>query len=400
VRRHLERIALALAAAACVSGCRLLAPEPGPPPRDPGFADGVVFDDRDGDGRRGAGEPGIPGVAVSNGRDVVRSDRFGRYRLALDDDTLLFVVKPSGWATPLSPERAPRFHHAHKPAGSPPGFAFPGVAPTGPLPASVDFPLRAQAEPTPFRAIVFGDTQPKDLEQLDFLARDIVADLVGSDAAFGVTLGDNVHDDLSLLAPLDRLIARIGVPWYHVLGNHDMNFDAQDDAGSDETFERMYGPSTYAFEYARAHFLVLDDVIYGGAAGETADGRNYHGGFSERTLAFVRAYLAGVPRDELVVALMHMPFAGPAPFSFAQGRELLALLSGRPHTVSLAAHAHMQYQLYLGEEAGFAGGETAGLASACDPCAGGGRGRGYRRRGGVRQRVRRLRALARRAAHR
>ena len=203
--------------------------------------------------------------------------------------------------------------------------------------------------------IVFGDTQPYDLEQLDFLSRDVISQVIGTDAAFGITLGDLVGDDLALFEPLNRAIARIGVPWYNVIGNHDMNYDAQDDAGSDESFERVYGPATYAFDYARAHFIVLDDVIYDGADRDPPSRQHYHGGFDADALAFVRAYLEGVPRDELVVLLMHMPLAGPPPFGFAQSRELLALLADRPNTLSFSSHTHMQYQLFLGPEAGFTG---------------------------------------------
>ena len=45
-----------------------------PTPPDTAFASGVVFCDRDGDGARDRGEWGVRGVAVSNGREVVRTD--------------------------------------------------------------------------------------------------------------------------------------------------------------------------------------------------------------------------------------------------------------------------------------------------------------------------------------
>src|ERR1700676_3861334 len=59
---------------------------------------GVVFEDRSGSGRREPGDPGIPGVLVSNGRDVVKTDRDGRYALPVGEETIIFVIKPTGYA--------------------------------------------------------------------------------------------------------------------------------------------------------------------------------------------------------------------------------------------------------------------------------------------------------------
>ena len=82
--------------------------------------------------------------------------------------------------------------------------------------------------------------------------------------------------------PLNQAIALIGIPWYNVIGNHDLNMDAADDQQSDETFERIYGPSYYSFDHGPAHFLVLDDVIWVGARdGQKA---HYHGGLGERQI--------------------------------------------------------------------------------------------------------------------
>ena len=53
-----------------------------------------------------------------------------------------------------------------------------------------------------------------------------------------------------------------------VIGNHDLNTHAETDRHSDETFERVYGPPTYAFSYGKVHFIVLDDVVHDGAKDE------------------------------------------------------------------------------------------------------------------------------------
>ncbi|MCS7273628.1 MAG: hypothetical protein NZ550_05720, partial [Fimbriimonadales bacterium] len=71
-----------------------------------------------GNGIRDAGERGIPNVLVSNQREVVKTDAQGRYRLPVNDDTIIFVVKPRGWRTPLSEANVRRFYYVHKPNGS------------------------------------------------------------------------------------------------------------------------------------------------------------------------------------------------------------------------------------------------------------------------------------------
>jgi hypothetical protein len=207
--------------------------------------------------------------------------------------------------------------------------------------------------------VVFGDTQTATREEVDLLARDVVAELVGVDAAFGVTLGDVVNDDLSLFDAVNAVVGGIGVPWYNVHGNHDMNYRATGDSHSDETWERVYGPPTYAFEYGRVHFIVLDDVIYQGWNTDSNEPGGYRGGLTDDALAFVRAYLSGVPRKHLVVLLLHIPLAPPAGFQVPSGyqvperRELFRILSRFPHTFSLSSHMHVQYHQFLGPEEGW-----------------------------------------------
>ena len=322
-------------------------------PVTPAVAKGVVYHDTNENRRRDPDEPGIPGIRVSNGAEIVTTDEDGGYEIPIDDDTILFVIKPRGWMTPLNDENLPQFYYIHKPAGSPADFRFAGVAPTGPLPESVDFPLYRQDEPDRFRALIFGDTQPRNVAEVDYMTHDVIAQVIANDAhgaAFGVTLGDIVFDDLDVMEPHNRAIALIGIPWYNVIGNHDLNFDAHDDEHSDETFERIYGPSYYSFDYGPTHFLVLDDVTWVGAT----EGRRgyYYGGLGEKQMEFIRNDLAGIPEDQLVVLMMHIPLT-----AVEDRQELYRLIEQRPAAVSLSAHTHYMEHRLIGEEDGWQGPE-------------------------------------------
>ena len=50
----------------------------------------------------------------------------------------------------------------------------------------------------------------------------LVAENKAIGATFGVTLGDVVFDDLSVFEPMNRAVALLDIPWYNVIGNHDI----------------------------------------------------------------------------------------------------------------------------------------------------------------------------------
>jgi len=304
-------------------------------------ASGHVFHDKNGNGIFDRRESGIRGVAVSNGREVVATDAKGRYALPVSNDTILFVIKPRGWTTALDADGISRGYYNHKPAGSP-ITEYPGVAPTGPLPASVDFPLTRQREARKFDALIFGDPQPEEETGVEHYGHDVVEELVGSDAMFGITLGDIVEDRLDLLDDINARTARIGVPWHYVMGNHDMNKDSSTDVLADETFERVYGPPYYSFTYSKVHVIVLDSVY--------REGDKFHGELGERQLAFIENDLALVPDDYLVIFAMHIPLRG-----FSDKDALFNIVKDRSHLLMLAAHLHKIEQFFLGPDDGWQG---------------------------------------------
>jgi hypothetical protein len=314
------------------------------------FATGVVYHDANGNAQREDGEAGIAGVRVSNGRDIVQTGPDGTYKIAIDDDCIIFVIKPRGWMTRVDELQIPRFYYIHKPAGSP-EYKFQGVAPTGPLPASVDFPLQKRAEPDEFDVILFGDTQPRNAEEVAYIAHDVLEELIDAPAAFGVTLGDIVYDDLDVMQLLNEAIAHVGAPWYNVIGNHDINFQSADDLHADETFERVYGPPYYSFDYGPVHFIAIDDVYWVGPKGEEKG--KYHGEIDAAQLEFLRNDLALVPAEQLVVVMMHIPL------EHVDNRQaLFELLGNRQHKLAIAGHMHFNLHKFFDSNDGWTGADA------------------------------------------
>jgi hypothetical protein len=327
-------------------------------------ATGTVFDDANGNGLFDAGEVGIKGVRVSNGSDVVQTDADGRYELDLDRDGAIFVTKPAGYAVPLNEHQIPQFFYVHRPQGSPGGFRYRGLDPTGDLPAAIDFGLTRSDEPSLFRAILFADPQPQTEVELDYIRDDVVNDLIGTDARFGMTLGDIMFDDLSLFPRYNALIAQIGIPWYNVPGNHELNLEAEDDFYSLETFQRYFGPPYYSFEYGDALFVVLDNIEYRGHGesdpGDVRGSGGYVGKIGNRQLAWLKRELEFVPEDKLIFLAMHSPLANyvspdSASSNTADRKKLFKLLQGRPNLYAVAGHTHTTEHQYFGEEDGFRG---------------------------------------------
>jgi hypothetical protein len=349
--------AAAALAAAVVPVSQVLATE------STGTVSATVYENRSGGVRREANDPGVAGVLVSNGYDVVKTDAAGRYTLPVDDESIIFVIKPTGYTAPVDEEMLPRFYCIHQPAGSPQSLnlRYRGIDPTGPLPDSVDFALQKVDEPQKFDVIVFTDPQPESAVEVDFIRDGVVNALIGAKAAFGMTTGDIMFDDLSLYPRLNRIIGQIGLPWYNIGGNHDLNYEAPGGKYSRETFKHIYGPPHYAFEYGGVLFLMLDNVNYFGFdPAKPRGGGKFEGRIGERQLAFIGNVLKEFPADGLVVTCMHIPLRNyldpeePAT-NTVDRTDFLKLISGRPNTVSLAGHTHTTEHHYFGAEDGFAG---------------------------------------------
>ena len=316
-------------------------------------AKGSVFLDKNEDGEKSRTEKGIKNIAVSNGEDVVLTNHSGNYELPIDDDDIIFIIKPTGFKIPQGNNNSSKFYYIHKPNGSPKA-EFPGVLPTGKLPKQINFGLVQQEEDEDYSALLFGDPQPRNIKELEYFEKSVIEDIDKSNnLAFGISLGDLVWNDLSLFEPYKKIIAKLDMQWYDVMGNHDMNFDANTDELSDETFEAHFGPSTYSYNYSKTHYIIIDNILFP----DPRDFKGYWGGFTEKQFNFIENDLKHVPKDHLVIIAFHIPLSEPAGDGFrdADRDRLFELLKDFPHTLSLSAHTHIQKQDFFNAENGWKG---------------------------------------------
>jgi hypothetical protein len=329
-------------------------------------ARGTVFHDLSRDGVRQPDEPGIAGVLVSNGREVVRTGADGSYALPVWDNMTVMVSKPAGFATPMTADGVPQYFYHHKPAGTPAEFRYGGLPATGPLPAEINFPLVRTVESERFSCIAMGDTQPYSNDEVGHV-RDSVLDTILSrdltDARCMLMLGDVMGDDLDLLPRFMDVMGTAGLPQYYIHGNHDFDFDATSDDDSADSWRRLYGPNYYSFEIGRVFFVALDNVVFPCGPDDVAPGDReacgdptrtvYNGRVTDTQMTWLANLLAEVPEDRLIVLMHHIPFVSFVDSNTGRHQtdnlaEIHALIGARP-ALSLSGHTHTLEFLAAGD---------------------------------------------------
>lgn len=313
--------------------------------------DGVVFDDKNKNSTQDTNEPGITGVTVSNGREVTTTDSQGRYELPAYDNMTVFVTQPRGYQVPVDEDNVAQFSYHHLPEGSP-DLRYGGIAPTGPLPDAVNFPL-AKSKPTQSpkqHCLIGGDIQTYNQQEVAYARNGAFADLAkrtdyaGCGALF---IGDVVGDDLSLYSETRELTGMLNGPARFLPGNHDLDFDAPNSEHAFDTFRAKLGPEYYSYDSGKAHIVALSTVEY------PLSGGGYNGALDEQQLEWLRNDIARVPENKLIVLATHIPllnFAdqGSTTHQIDQAKEIYEILEGR-EAIAVGGHTHSIENLREGD---------------------------------------------------
>jgi len=321
---------------------------------------GVVFHDQDGDGVRDPGEPGLPGVMVSDQVQVVTTDAEGGFELRARGYGLVVVTQPNGFRAVGSTWRTV--------AGET---------------ADLAFPLASTASPSSFSFVHASDPHIAEASLPRMRAFRAMVDSLQPD--FVLITGDLVRDALRVpeseaRAYYELLMEELGamsVPVHTVPGNHEKFGIERDRSGvaTDHPLygNRMYrhylGPNYYAFSYGGVVFLGLDSVDY--------EDQSYHGHIDSLQVGWIGQTLDHLPADVRVVTFNHIPFVsggemrrgyrddGLAPsvirvdgtrhyrHTVYNHEEVLSLVGGRLE-MALGGHIHMReairYQTQAGEQ--------------------------------------------------
>ena len=195
---------------------------------------GRIFVDRNQNGVFDAGEKALKNVSVSDGLNVVKSDKNGQFTLpGHPGERFIFITTPSGYLT----------KNKH-------------YLPVKPATESYDFAL------IPYNAGIANDGSHQFLQVTDSeifntennerWVADLRAYAKTEKAAFIIHTGDICYEK-GLKAHIGLMNTdNMGVPVFYCIGNHDLVKGKY----GEEVFEKYYGPVYYSFDVAGVHYIV------------------------------------------------------------------------------------------------------------------------------------------------
>ena len=291
----------------------------------------------------------IEGVAVSDGFTVVTTDSDGFYKMAASSDAWhIYISVPSEYEVPINEYGQPCFYKKYEREIRRYNFTL--------------TPLAGGKE-SKFALFAFGDPQVSTDAQLKrFQDESIPAvkahyEKVTSEkgvACYGMTLGDLISNN-TVSSNYDEeyrddmrdafAVSKVGLPVFHVIGNHDSNYyDAENYISSDERnstyqlvpqrmHEDMFGPVNYSFNRGDVHIISMRTTLYT----STVTSSLYELGFMTSQYKWLEQDLALVPKDKMIVFCVHIPLYDN---SANYVKEVLSLLDTYSEVHIISGHTH------------------------------------------------------------
>ena len=235
----------------------------------------------------------LSSVQVTDGKTIVTTDRNGKYCLqTTSEKEYVYYTLPSGYESPIE-NGIPVFYKKINPELKK---------------QSVNFDLnKATKSQTNHVFLVWADPQVLEMEefpQLEEVVKDVnktIATIPSETYIHAISAGDNVFDRLNFFDKYKQVISEIKVPFYQVIGNHDMDYNNRSNELSAKSFTAAFGPAHFSYNVGNVHYVVLKNVFYYGFS------YRYIGYIDENQLQWLEQDLKQVKPGSTVMLTMHIP---------------------------------------------------------------------------------------------
>lgn len=297
----------------------------------------------------------IKDVPVSDGFTIVTTDERGYYSIDISKDTYyIYITIPSEYEVPIGDNGEACFFKKY-PSDT----------------QQYDFTLTplAGGKEEKFALFTFGDPQVSNDASVARFYNEAVPgikthcdELSQKMPCYGITLGDIISNGTSsnrghLRIPMRDgfSVSQVGMPVFHVMGNHDCTFynstrpifpdeyNSSYNLVAQREHEEVFGPVNYSFNRGDVHIIGMRNIIY---TSNTAQSVKL--GFLDSQLEWLKQDLALVPKDHTVLFCVHIPMMKDN--TLYNTPAVLGLLNTFPKMHIISGHRHFVWNYEYAKE--------------------------------------------------
>lgn len=235
-------------------------------------------------------EKGVENVLVTDGVSFTRTQSDGKYILqSSGNQEYIYYTLPSGYESPIE-NGVPLFYKKIEADSKDYNFEL----------------YKAPISQSKHSFIVWAD--PQVIDTLEFeLLDEVVRDINQTKSKYknipmhAISCGDIVFDRLNLFDNYKQVIKKTELPFYQVIGNHDLNYSNQTNETSTKSYREKFGPDFYSFNKGNIHYITLNNVFYYGYS------YHYMGYLDQRQLNWLEQDLSYIPKGSTIIISLHIP---------------------------------------------------------------------------------------------
>lgn len=270
-----------------------------------------------------AGNKGLSHVVITDGINFTQTDTKGNFLLDTDQEArFVYLLTPDGYVADYR-SGTPEFY-----------------LPLDPEKEDYIFQLTETGKRSHHTLLAIADVQTKTDEQFQRFQAQSIPDLKEMIASYppatpvtGISLGDIVWDHFEHFPVYKKEMARLKIPFYPVIGNHDHDKEILSDKASAHTYEKYFGPAYYAFQLGKVYCIVLDNILYEG-------NKKYTEALTEEQIQWVGQLLKYLPENAPILIATHSPFYYADRGIIPGGEELFGILKNHPVSL-ISGHTHL-----------------------------------------------------------